>query len=327
MSDQSLTIEERLKEEAKAFDEQIDERINSGHIPDIRRAEPCTYFYNNSWRHPEYVKLDFGNKFNLIKSAILQVSSPENKNVKILEVGCGPGHISLELARAGFDVIGLDLSAKCVEVAEKFAKEDPWGKTRGNLQYLVDDFLSPDLLEENHFDFIVFVGALHHFPDQAAVCQQCRRLLNRNGHIIALEPTRDRVTRGNAIIFNLIQTLLSAGDGYYKKVTIPSSLDEQDQQIMNTFNTLRYEDGEGGKVQSVNDNEAGYEEMLVALKESFTQVSYKDLYGLFHEIIGGLRFDQDTNNQLARYIRDVDRELCDLGVVQATEFLFVGRAA
>ena len=318
--------DERLIEEAKAFDEQIVERVNAGHIPDIRRAEECTYFYNNCWRHPEYVKLDFGDQFQMICDAISQVNKKEYKEIKLLEVGCGPGYMSLELAREGFDVTGLDLSKKCIEVAKSFADDDPWKEERGNLQYLIDDFLSPDKLELNSFDFIIFVGALHHFPDQEGVCSQCRKLLKANGFIIAIEPARDRVTRGNAIIFNLIQTLLSAGKGYYSKVPVPATVEEQKEQITRTFNFLRYEDGDGEKVQSINDNEAGYDDMLTALNNSFTKVYFKELYGLFHELIGGLRFDQNTNNLLARYIRDMDKELCELGVVQATEFIYVGQA-
>jgi hypothetical protein len=52
--------------EAEAFDNQIVERINNGHLPDLRYNTKCDYFYNNSWRHPEYVKLDFGDQFNLL---------------------------------------------------------------------------------------------------------------------------------------------------------------------------------------------------------------------------------------------------------------------
>ncbi len=41
-----------LYQEAEAFDSQIEERIATGHIPDIRLTAPCDYFYNNSWRRP-----------------------------------------------------------------------------------------------------------------------------------------------------------------------------------------------------------------------------------------------------------------------------------
>ncbi len=326
MSPKKLSAKERLTQEAQAFDEQILERMKNGHIPDIRRAQECTYFYNNSWRHPEYVKLDFGEQFEIIRDVIHKNTSKDRSEIKILEVGCGPGYMTLELARNGFDVTGLDLSEKCIEIAKKVAAEDPWIESRGRLNYMVGDFLSPSLLEGNHFNFIIFVGALHHFPDQEGVCLQCKNLLeNDTGYIIALEPTRDRVTRENAAVFHMIETLLSAGGGYFKKQSIPETKDEQDVQITDTYNFLRYEDNLGEKVQSVNDNEAGYREMISALNQSFKQIHFEELYGLFHELIGGLRYDQATNNLLARYIRDMDREFCKTGVIQSTEFLYVGK--
>lgn len=48
-----------LAQEARAFDCQIEERIANGHVPYLRLTMPCDYFYNNSWRRPEFVKLDF----------------------------------------------------------------------------------------------------------------------------------------------------------------------------------------------------------------------------------------------------------------------------
>ncbi len=35
-----------LDAEANAFDVQIEERIRNGHIPDLRRAPACDWFYN-----------------------------------------------------------------------------------------------------------------------------------------------------------------------------------------------------------------------------------------------------------------------------------------
>jgi SAM-dependent methyltransferase len=42
---------------------------------------------------------------------------------RILDVGCGPGRHSLELARRGFDVVGIDISPRFIELAstEAFA--------------------------------------------------------------------------------------------------------------------------------------------------------------------------------------------------------------
>ena len=53
-------MKDREIEEAEAFDAQIRERVDNGHIPDLRRSGRCEYFYNNVWRDQEFVKLYFG---------------------------------------------------------------------------------------------------------------------------------------------------------------------------------------------------------------------------------------------------------------------------
>ena len=53
----------------------------------------------------------------------------------MLEIGCGPGYISLELARFGYDVVGIDLSAHCIKIAQDFADLDPHIGERGSLEY------------------------------------------------------------------------------------------------------------------------------------------------------------------------------------------------
>jgi 2-polyprenyl-3-methyl-5-hydroxy-6-metoxy-1,4-benzoquinol methylase len=43
----------------------------------------------------------------------------------ILEVGCGNGYLTLELAISGHDVTGIDLSADIIEVAERSQAAHP----------------------------------------------------------------------------------------------------------------------------------------------------------------------------------------------------------
>ena len=39
----------------------------------------------------------------------------------VLDLGCGPGWSSLFLARAGFDVVGVDISERMIEIARERA--------------------------------------------------------------------------------------------------------------------------------------------------------------------------------------------------------------
>src|SRR5688572_18139947 len=124
-------MDNNLLQEAQAFDRQILDRVEHGHIPDLRYTQKCEYFYNNVWRHPDFVKMDFGEIFSIINDAIKKfINKPA---VSVLEVGCGPGFISLELARNGHNVTGIELSPYCIEVAKKFADADPDKGERGFL--------------------------------------------------------------------------------------------------------------------------------------------------------------------------------------------------
>ena len=153
-------MNEILNDEAKAFDLRIKERMNAGHIPDLRRVKSCHYFYNNVWREPLYVSISIGTRFSFILKHInaLRLQTP-----RVLEIGCGVGFISLELARNGCNVIGIDISEKNIEVAKKMAKENPYKKGFGSLEYHVSEIFN--FLEncKNTFDAIVFYGILHHF--------------------------------------------------------------------------------------------------------------------------------------------------------------------
>lgn len=45
------------------------------------------------------------------------------KNPKVLDLGCGPGHESMRLTRAGAKVIGIDFSEKCIDLARQRCPE------------------------------------------------------------------------------------------------------------------------------------------------------------------------------------------------------------
>lgn len=306
--------------ESQAFDSQIEERIANGHIPDLRLVKECHYFYNNPWRHPDYVKLDMIEQFELINSWIKRYYDCR-KDIRILEIGCGPGYLSLELARQGYNVTGIDISKASIQVAINYAASDPWKLNRGKINYMCSSIFD---FKDCGFDVVVFLGALHHFRNQEGVLTKVEELLKLNGVVIVHEPTRDRVTKGNAAIMFLIQNLLSAGKGYYKDF-LPVKTDSIEREVTKIYNSLRYETENGEKLQSANDNEAGYKEMMRVLEKKFETVHFEERYAFFHEIIGGLRFDQERNSEVASFIHDIDNYLCKLGVIQSTEFLFVGK--
>jgi len=46
-----------------------------------------------------------------------------NSESSILDIGCGPGHISCELAKVSKNVVGIDISENMLEYANKIQKQ------------------------------------------------------------------------------------------------------------------------------------------------------------------------------------------------------------
>ncbi len=311
-----------LKAEAEAFDRQILERIANGHIPDLRRAGRCDYFYNNVWRDQFFANLYFGELVKEVVNDAARYMKGTPGALKLLEVGCGPGHVSLELARNGFDVTGLDISETCVRVARQFADSDPWKTERGNLHYVQGNFLQ----HQGEYHIVLFTASLHHFPNSLPIIQQVEGLLLPGGMVIADEPVRDRVSERNVAVLMLIQGLLSGAGALYESLDLPTSNDEMDELFFSIYRRERYEEADGSKTQSVNDNEAGFDKMVTALNSVFNQLEFRMHHALFHQVIGGVRLaDAGQERKMAAFIKTMDEMLCRYNAVDPTNFYFVGR--
>ena len=114
---QNTMSEFDLVNEASAFDKQALERISNGFVPDLRKLVKVEWFYNNVWRDPEFVKIHWLPRINTIIE-----HAKNGKNV--VEFGCGLGMLSLELARNGLDVTGVDISPKCIEIVNQYKESN-----------------------------------------------------------------------------------------------------------------------------------------------------------------------------------------------------------
>ena len=264
-------------------------------------------------------RLYYGRAFEKILGYVRRYSRVQPS---ILEAGCGPGFVCLELAREGFDVTGIDISAQCIEVARRTAEAGrlvPDGKTP---RYQVQDFMAM----RGAYDVVLFWSTLHHFADCNDAVRKARELLNPGGLVVVFEPTRDRVTRKIASVMYLIEQVLAMTGRYYREPDANLSLEEVRGNIEKEYRMQRYESEDGRKLQSVNDNEAGYEQMLPALKTHFEQLEFEDGNSFYFQIIGGLRMgDRERNLSMARFIKIMDSLLCEMDLVNPTEFYFVGR--
>ncbi|MGM0437785.1 MAG: class I SAM-dependent methyltransferase [Bacillota bacterium] len=73
-----------------------------------------------------------------------------NKDIKILDLGCGPGLYASRLAKQGYSVTGIDFSQHSINHARKKAKEDEL-----DIEYIYQDYLTIDF--ESEFDVIMLI--------------------------------------------------------------------------------------------------------------------------------------------------------------------------
>src|SRR5258708_5916011 len=98
------------------------------------------------------------------------------KAVNILDIGCGPGRLTVKLASAGRTVTGVDLSPEMIVRARTHGSDCP------HVTFLCDDFLERDFAAQQ-FDCVISVAVLHHMPIDVAVPRMIE-LLRPGGRLV-----------------------------------------------------------------------------------------------------------------------------------------------
>ncbi len=293
-----MTTEEILQKEAAAFDQQATERITNGLIPDLRRLRKVDWFYNNVWRDPAFVKIHLKPKVDFV------VDIAKKRGGKALELGCGYGYLSLELARNGLHVTGVDLSPKSIEFAQQFARENTFTENFGSLTYRCDNITTMHFNDEE-YDTIVFFGTLHHLSTMDGMLTKVHRALKPGGNLIVCEPLDDNITLETARFAAMLRAVLPTWMSHSQKLKGLDTAQAWEAYVQDIFQEYRYE---GKHEQSPCDNSTASEEAIVgAIRKQFTIVSMTFSDAFINKIIGGLR--GKNKYQLARFLKFLD-EYC-----------------
>jgi len=104
---------------------------------------------------------------------------------KLLEVGCGIGVDSIQLAKRGFQVTAVDLTENALVVARQFAKR------RGvSIDFRLGNAEGLDFPDAS-FDAVYSFGVLHHTPDIERSVAEVRRVLRVGGTAYVMLYHRD----------------------------------------------------------------------------------------------------------------------------------------
>jgi 2-polyprenyl-3-methyl-5-hydroxy-6-metoxy-1,4-benzoquinol methylase len=140
---------------------------------------------------------NYSDKFPLLE----HVLAPEVRDRTVLDFGCGPGRLSLMLARHARQVHGVDYAAPGVEMATLLARV----ASVGNATFACGD-LEAVLAEGRRWDVIVLAGVLEHLEQPREQLGALGQRLTPGG-LLCLQTPSFANFRGD--VYNTLGTLLA----------------------------------------------------------------------------------------------------------------------
>ena len=140
---------------------------------------------------------------------------------RVLDIGCGGGILSDSMARCGATVLGIDLAAKALKVAQLHALE----AGTENVEYREVSAEALAAESEASFDVVTCMEMLEHVPDPAAIVAACSALVKTGGWVFFSTLNRNAKSFVQAIVgAEYVLGLLPKGTHTYAKFIRPSEL-------------------------------------------------------------------------------------------------------
>ena len=280
----------------------------SDFTPDLRRLKSWPSLKGSLWRQPYLIELTYAENFHLVRNSI------RGQHLKILEVGCGTGFMSLELARLGHDVVGIDSNQEIIRIARRTQHSDPYQKTRASLSYETADF-SDWSNKSGTYDVVLFSRVLHDMPSPAKILSKAHSLLKHGGRVVCVEYAYDRLNRRAAIWLYQVRRVLEAA-GWYPPPHLPDDVETGVNQILRKNFSKRK--------QHINT----FEEMRIPLQRLFKTEHFSWHCYYCWDVLTDMQIpDNKIEKAMARLFKRTERFLVDSEEIQSVLFHFVGTKA
>ena len=108
----------------------------------------------------------------------IQEVSGDLMGKRVIDVGCGGGILSEAMARAGAEVIGIDLAEKSLKVAKLHGMESG---VKVDYRMVSAETIAQDM--PGQFDVVTCMEMLEHVPDPGSIVQACARMVKPGGWV------------------------------------------------------------------------------------------------------------------------------------------------
>jgi ubiquinone/menaquinone biosynthesis C-methylase UbiE len=120
-----------------------------------------------------------------LRGVAADVAEAAPAGARVLDVGCGPGRLAIQLAREhGLAVVGIDLDPAMIERARAHARQFDDEQMRPT--FVVGDAAAMPF-PDGSFDVVVSTMSMHHWDDPAAGGREIDRVLRPDGRALIWE--------------------------------------------------------------------------------------------------------------------------------------------
>jgi SAM-dependent methyltransferase len=137
------------------------------------------YRKRHNWRDMVLAPLGWGNLIRRLQAPVIIKWLDLSGEDRVLDVGCGEGNFTLEIARLAKEAVGLDIAGNAAHASLQ--------KEYRNLSFLTYDggvFPFPDA----SFDKLLLSSVLQMTPEPGKLLAECRRVLKKGGVLVLSVP-------------------------------------------------------------------------------------------------------------------------------------------
>lgn len=115
-----------------------------------------------------------------LRQMLQRYRSSDRVKPRVLDLGCGNGSLTHQIARSGYEAIGVDISSEGIEIASKSFPD---------CQFIrADIYRLPEFLMDGSFDFAISVETIEHLTYPRELLRDARKCLRPGGRLIVTTP-------------------------------------------------------------------------------------------------------------------------------------------